>query len=280
MLYADAHCDSIAPLYHPRQLDAERLGSVCGEGIQFMAAFSPDFSGVLSMLDDMDTFEAAVSAYAADWRIVRAVEGGDCLRGDMSRLDTLYERGVRSLGLTWNNKNELSGGANTPDIGLTAFGAEVIERCEELGILVDLAHISLKGFFDALKVCKKPPIVSHTAAYALHSHKRSLTDGQIRAVAERGGVIGVCLYPDFLGGDDIDDVVRHIEHIRKVGGRACTGIGTDFDGIERLPKGISGVQDMPKLLERLDEQTIGLNFARIVGEIGCAILLNQSFPTE
>lgn len=263
MLYIDAHCDSVDPLSSPPQLDFERM-RVCERGVQFMACFSPDFNAVNAMLDKLDEFERALDVIDKNWRILRAVEGGECLEDDLTRLDALYKRGVRSLGLTWNNANKLSGGANTPELGLTQLGVQAIERMEELGILVDLAHISPKGFFDALEVCKKPPIVSHTAAFALNPHKRNLTDEQIRAAAKRGGVIGVCLYPVFLGGNDIDTVVRHIEHIRNVGGDECVGIGTDFDGIEQLPEGIEGVQDMPKLFERLDEKVIGLNFARVV----------------
>lgn len=265
MLYIDAHCDSVAPIYSPPQLDLERM-RVCENGIQFMACFSHDFDVVKTMLDKLDDFESALTATDKNWSILRAVEGGECLENDIKRLDYLYNKGVRSLGLTWNDPNELSGGANTPELGLTPFGIQVIERMEELDILVDLAHISPKGFFDALNVCKKPPIVSHTAAYAFNPHKRNLTDKQIRAVAERGGVIGVCLYPVFLGGGDIDAFIRHIEHIRNVGGSECVGIGTDFDGIEQLPEGIEGVQDMPKIFERLDERVIGLNFKRVVKE--------------
>ncbi|MCL2080831.1 MAG: membrane dipeptidase [Oscillospiraceae bacterium] len=266
MLYIDAHCDSIAPFSQPPQLDVERM-RVSESGVQFMAAFSPDFEAVKDMLDKMDGFEAALAAADPGWRILRAVEGGECLNGDLRRLDWLYRRGVRSLGLTWNGANALSGGADTPGLGLTSFGAQVIERMEELGMLVDLAHISPEGFFGALEVCKKPPIVSHTAAHALNPHRRNLTDGQIRAIALRGGVIGVCLYPVFLGGDTPETVTRHIEHIKNTGGRGCVGLGTDFDGIDQLPRGITGVQDMPKLFELLDEHTIGLNFWRLVREL-------------
>jgi len=280
MLYIDAHCDSIEPLcpspdggFAPvppdwlPQLDVGRLTRVSESGVQFMAAFSPDFEAVKCMLDKMDGFEAALTEVNPNWRILRTVEGGDCLEGDLKRLDYLYSRGVRSLGLTWNNPNALSGGADTPELGLTPFGAQVIERMEELNMPVDLAHISPMGFFDALKVCKKPPIVSHTAAYELSPHRRNLTDEQIRAAAERGGVIGVCLYPVFLGGDTLDTVVRHVEHIKNVGGCECVGIGTDFDGIEQLPQGINGVEDMPKLFKHLDERTIGLNFWRLLENV-------------
>jgi membrane dipeptidase len=174
---------------------------------------------------------------------------------------------MRSMGLTWNDENALSGGASTPKKGLTALGAEMITRMEDMGIAVDLAHISEQGFSDALETVKNPPIVSHTAAYALHSHRRNLTDEQIRAIAERGGVIGVCLYPEFLGGTKIDTFLRHIEHIRNMGGSESVGIGTDFDGIDTLPEGITAVEDMQKVLDMLDEKVIGLNFARVLRDV-------------
>ena len=276
MFYIDAHCDSVNPASNPPHLDTERM-RVTGSGIQFMACFSPDFEAVSRMFDKLDGCGLPNVLNGADvtpdgWKILRAVEGGDCLFGgskgeDVRRLEYLHRRGMRSLGLTWNNENPLSGGASTPEKGLTALGAEFIERMEDMGIAVDLAHISERGFWDAMETVKKPPIVSHTAAYALRSHRRNLTDDQIRAVAERGGVIGVCLYPEFLGGSDIGTFLRHINHIRNTGGSGCAGIGTDFDGIESLPDGISSVEDMPRILEMLDEKTAGLNFARVLREV-------------
>ena len=269
MFYIDAHCDSVIPAYG--HLDFNRM-RVTESGIQFMACFSPDFETVIQMLDKLDCCGIPDVLSRADvgvdgWRVLRSIEGGDCLNGDLSRLDYFYKRGVRAMGLTWNNENPLSGGADSPEKGLTPLGILAIKRMEELGIAVDLAHISEKGFWDALEVIKKPPIVSHTAANALYPHRRNLTDGQIRAVAARGGVIGICLYPVFLGCAALETVARHIAHIRNVGGEDCVGIGTDFDGIDSLPDGISGVEDMPKLFEMLDEKTIGLNFARVLREI-------------
>ena len=258
------HDPSMAQSPPPHHLSFDRLPE--GGGLQWMACFPlrgmRPYELVNGLLDTLDAAQQAAglptvteAARIKDleagqsWGVLRAVEGGEALENDLSRADALYARGVRSIGLTWNHPNALSGGSETPDQGLTAFGRQVIEKMETLGMVVDLAHISAAGFWGAIDMVKRPVAVSHACCAALCEHPRNLNDQQIRALAENGGVMGVCLYPVFLcaGKADIDDVVKHLVHLRNVGGRACAALGSDFDGIDALPAGITGIADIHKL---------------------------------
>ena len=116
---------------------------------------------------------------------------------------------------------------------LKPFGIEIVERMNDLGIIVDVSHLSDGGLWDVLKHSKKPVIASHSNARALCDHQRNLTDEMIRALAEKGGVSGINFYPYFLnesGKANIDDLIRHIEHMYYVGGEDFVAMGTDFDG--------------------------------------------------
>ncbi|GHV09558.1 peptidase [Clostridia bacterium] len=285
MFYIDAHCDSVSS---HRQLDFKRLRRAFPRGgLQFMACFALNdhYTRINCQLDALDalgvqtvTRHSGLAAVRAKggFGMLRAIEGGECLDGDVRRVDEFRRRGVRCLGLTWNNANALSGGAKTPDVGLTDFGREVIDRLENRGMLTDLAHISRAGFWDALEVARRPPIVSHACAAALCAHPRNLDDAQLRALAAKGGVIGIALYPDFLSEDchaDIDRVAAHIIHVYRVAGRESVGLGTDFDGIDTLPDGINDVSDMPKLYDALRacgmksgdaDLVMGGNFYRVI----------------
>lgn len=96
------------------------------------------------------------------------------------------------------------------------------------------------GFWDVLQMAQKPVMVSHANAYDICPHKRNITDAQFTALAQTGGLLGISFYPVFLGGDTLDDVVAHIEHFMALGGQKNLCIGSDFDGIDSLPKGVRG----------------------------------------
>ncbi|MCX8074079.1 MAG: dipeptidase [Clostridia bacterium] len=169
---------------------------------------------------------------------VISVEDGIALEGKIENLYRLYEKKVRLLGLTWNNRNEIASGANCTDredIGLTDFGREVIDQMNNLGMIADVSHLSEKSFWDTIKITKKPLIASHSCSKSVCNHKRNLNDEQIKAISENGGVVGINLYKEFIGNNDeanIDLVIKHMQHIINIGGTDCVGIGSDFDGIK------------------------------------------------
>ena len=178
-----------------------------------------------------------------------SIEGGEALAGSLGVLRMLYKVGVRSLTLTWNGRNELGDGVGASGKGLTAFGRAVVREMNDLGMLVDVSHLSERGFWDAMKVSTQPLIASHANCRALCDHPRNLTDAQIRAVAGQGGVIGVTFVPDFLGGEtpSVDNVLDHIDHMIAVGGEDCVGLGSDFDGTKELPAGLADCTGLPLL---------------------------------
>ena len=130
---------------------------------------------------------------------------------------------------------------------------------ERLGILVDVSHLSEKGFWDVAECAQYPFIASHSCAKALCGHARNLTDEQIRAIANSGGCIGVNFYPEFLANDgicSIDTIAKHTAHLINIGGEESVAIGSDFDGVECLPDGMSGVADMQYLADAFSKEGI------------------------
>lgn len=211
---------------------------------------------------------------------VLTIEEGDICRGEPSLLREFYEKGVRMMTLTWNHENKLAWpnridpltGALKPELehGLKKKGVEFVELMEELGIVVDVSHLGDTGFWAVADMAKRPFAASHSNARAVASHPRNLTDEMIRAIAETGGVIGINYYGPFLsdsqcsrpgGGESlVSDMVRHIRHIKNVGGIDCIGLGSDFDGIEgRLE--IGSPTDLHLLEEALSRE--GFTIAEI-----------------
>jgi len=186
--------------------------------------------------------------------IILAVEGAYLLEDNLHRLDMLYKLGIRCLSLTWNPGNKLCGGIGDSDSrGLGSQGARLVKKMNRLGMLIDLSHISERGFWDIIELTDRPVIASHSNCLSLCNNKRNLDDRQIKAVADKNGVIGVNFVPDFLGREreGISTVVDHIEHIVQLGGPGCAGLGSDFDGTEDLPEGITGIECFYEIYEEL-----------------------------
>lgn len=181
-------------------------------------------------------------------------EGGVC-EGNTAYLQEFYNAGVRMMTLTWNYANELGlpNGA-FPDGPLTKLGHEFLEQMEEMGMLIDVSHLSDQGFYDVLRRTRKPLLASHSNARALCPHPRNLSDDMIGKIAERGGLIGVNFYPPFVEPDSrvmrLPALAAHIRHIISVGGCGCVALGTDFDGMsgELAIADASMMQRLPEYL--------------------------------
>ena len=192
-----------------------------------------------------------------DVSILLSVEGGEALEGNLENLRLLFDRGVRLMTLTWNYPNAIGEPSSTQKKkGLTAFGKDVICKMNHLGMAVDVSHLSEQGFWDVLEVTQKPIIASHSASKTLCAHTRNLSDEQVEAIIKTGGIIGINFYPTFLGGDSIEDIIRHILYFLDRGGENHIGFGSDFDGADALPKGISGNMDMYKIINALLRRNI------------------------
>lgn len=184
---------------------------------------------------------------------ILTVEEGGIIHGKMERLEELHREGVRLITLTWNFEN-CFGYPNGAEGGLKPFGIEAVERMNDLGMIVDVSHLSDGGFWDVMKYSKKPAIASHSNARRECGHRRNLTDEMIRALAEKGGISGLNFYPAFLsdeGKANVDDIVRHMVHMYHVGGEEFVAIGTDFDGFEGAVDGLEHMGKMPEFYEAL-----------------------------
>ncbi len=275
MRFVDLHCDSILEIYTKKRDLADLAGHINLEKLrrgevlmQCFAAFIATHdcairnnitAGAYELFCAMaDIFDRETALYPdilaparsyADVEENRAagkisalftVEDAVPLEGKIERVDEMYARGVRMAALLWNYENSL-GFPNSADARehakpLKPFGREAVERMDELGMIVDVSHLSEGGFWDVADISRKPFIASHSCARALCDHSRNLTDAQLRAIAEHGGIVGVNFYSAFLNGrEDYTsnaDIIRHMDYIRKKAGIESVAIGSDFDGID------------------------------------------------
>jgi len=185
------------------------VGDSYGPGTAFPRALA--LIGSVKQLADTNravelvTTAEEVRAAAARGHVaaLMGVEGGHAIENSLENLDSLYALGVRYMTLTWNNGNDWAGASMDPRRrgGLTAFGKRVVRRMNDLGMLVDVSHVSDSTFWDVIAVATKPVIASHSACRALAHHPRNLTDDQLRAIARTGGVVGINFFPAFLDDD-------------------------------------------------------------------------------
>jgi len=304
----DAHCDTLQKItdsggelyensYH---IDLKRIEASKCKYIQFFAAFidakncdtSPQ-RRCLQLIDNYynqlkknkekiqhcNTYSDIYTAHTNNKTAAfLSIEGGEALEGSLENLKAYYDMGVRMLTLTWNYDNEICGGIGENKKGLTGFGKQVVDEMNNLGIIIDVSHISEKGFWDVIERTKDPIVASHSNARKICEHKRNLTDEQIKEIINNGGCIGINFYPAFVSGDKckIKDILKHIDYICSLGGENNIGIGSDFDGIERLPEKINGVENILMLsneMQRLGytdsliKKLYSQNFLRILKKI-------------
>lgn len=288
-MYIDCHADTLSKLYlveepehktllaeHPHHhMDFQRIQQ--GQlKLQIFSIFTMPYEaghyGAVRSMQMMQTYKQDVQNRPETFGLVLkasdldqvgrmpfcglfSMEGASPLCGSMDLLEIFFELGLRAIGLTWNHRNELADGVGVgSDYGLTSFGREVIQRMNQLGMVVDLAHINETGFWEAMELSKAPTIVSHANAKALCGHRRNLTDAQLQAVKDKNGFVGICFYPSFLsdsGVASLEDVIRHIDYICEKIGPEHIALGSDFDGIGTVPKGLEDVSCFPRIGERL-----------------------------
>lgn len=297
--YADLHCDTLSLAWHCGAEDIFSLNGAMADlsklraggcHLQLFAIFmpppeeaeAPDYPGDDAYIEALRTIFARtvqrhaellapakslsdVEENAARGLIsgMLSLEDGRAVRGSFDNLRDLYDAGIRVLGLTWNHAN-CFGFPNSPDPeimgqGLTPFGREAIPFMESLGMLIDVSHLSDGGFWDVVHLSRRPFIASHSNCRAINPHPRSMTDDMIRALADRGGVMGLNFCPAFLTqdtaarGSAVDDLARQLRHRIRVGGLECAAIGTDFDGISGDLE-IPSADRMPFLFEALQQR--------------------------
>ena len=167
----------------------------------------------------------------------------DCveIEGQIDRFDQVYSDGVRMMTLTWNYENCIGFPNSVDDVlhttkGLKPFGFDAVEKMNDLGIIIDVSHLSEAGFYDVAAHSKKPFAASHSCCRTLQNHPRNLTDRQLKTLADKGGIVGVNFYDQFLGDlgghTTIESIVRHVLYMKEKAGIESICLGSDFDGIE------------------------------------------------
>lgn len=277
-MFIDTHCDTAYVILDENKslnsnnlhIDLDRMGK---DYTQFFAAYidkdyySAPFMRACSIIEKIkaeisensDKIEFCTNNLQRQSALARghncaflSLEGGEAFE-DIASVSKLYELGVRLSTLTWNYTNRLAGGADENG-GLSDYGRKVIAEMNKLGMILDLSHLNEESFWQVMRTVKYPPIASHSCSKAVCSHRRNLTDAQFRAICTLGGVVGINFYPSFLSDSNtaaIDTIFEHIDHFITLGGENHIGLGSDFDGVDSLPEGITGIESMPLLAEKL-----------------------------
>lgn len=194
------------------------------------------------------------------------MEGAEAIASDLSNLERWYERGLRSLGPTWSRPNHFAEGVpfrfpSSSDTGggLTPAGRALVAACNRLGILIDLSHLNWAGFWDVARLSDAPLVATHSNAHALCPSSRNLTDEQLDAIRDSGGVVGVNFAVSFLREDGrqiaatpVTEIVRHIDHYVDRMGIEHVAFGSDFDGAV-VPEELDGAAGLPKLVAALGQ---------------------------
>ncbi len=259
--------------------------------LQCFAAFinlsDKDHDPLVTALEQIDIFHAMMAQYAGEIAPVytaadiqknfaegqlsamRTVEEAGCCKGNLSVVRQMYALGVRMMSLTWNHPNEIANPNSAPtdathvwpcapntETGLTDQGIAFVAEMERLKMIIDVSHLSDKGFWDVIEYTKRPFAASHSNCRALSPHCRNLTDEMIVALANRGGIAGLNFCAGFIDNqasecdckNTVDLIAKHAAHFKKIGGAQMIALGSDFDGIERMCE-MKHCGDMP-MLER------------------------------
>jgi membrane dipeptidase len=212
--------------------------------------------------------------------VLLGVEGGDALGHDVDRIDLWHQRGVRTIGLvhlgdntlgttclSWQQHVRVLPVRRTTHQGLSAFGARAVERMNQLGVLVDVAHCDRKTLLGVVDAASAPVVSSHSGARALQDFPRYLTDDELAAIAATGGLVGVWPYRTRRSGvRDIPELVAHARHIADLIGAQHVALGTDMNGVPGVMAGFSGEADLPKVTSALLEA--GFDQREVEGIVG------------
>lgn len=247
--------------------DAEEMMQLVGSQTAGICA-DADIYGMLAV--EKGSMNDIPAVKDADIYGMLTVEDGGLINGKEDRLDCLYDRGVRLITLTWNYENCL-GYPNAPDPwemrrGLKPFGKDIVEKMNELKMIVDVSHLSDGGFYDVADIMKRAGrqfVASHSCARALCAHPRNMTDDMLKTLGNAGGIVGVNYYGQFLNNDgrsDAASIVEHIKYMINKAGIESVALGSDFDGFLGGSE-IENAAKMPLLFDTMRKS--GLSFTEI-----------------
>jgi len=242
------------------------------EALQSCLAQVAGFSNLASQSGGRIRITRTTAEIEACWRddaltIVLHLEGAEAISPDLSTLDMLHEAGLRSLGIVWSRPNAFGHGVPfrfpaSPDTGpgLTNAGIELVKRCNDLGVLVDVSHLNEQGFWDVVRHSRAPVVATHSSAHAICPTTRNLTDDQLMAIRDSNGLVGVNFEVSATRSDGYDErdtpievLVAHIDYLAERIGIDRVAFGSDFDGAT-MPSTIDDVAGLPVLMEALRQR--------------------------
>lgn len=262
MNYFDLHCDTPYECYFKKQDFLKNNLAVSGEKGAAFENWKQVFA--VWIRDDREEPYTLYKAILKDFKEKLkckfdnltpyfSVEGGAVIEDNIDRLYELKKDGICALTLTWNGENRIAGGSKT-DKGLTDFGKRVIFEMNSLNMLCDLSHLNEKSFYSAIELADYP-IATHSNCCAVFDCPRNLKDNQLKLIAEKGGIVGLCFYPDFLGGDVYGKIYENIYHMLELGMENNIAIGSDFDGADMTYE-LCDITKIPFLYAKLREKGI------------------------
>jgi membrane dipeptidase len=263
--FPGAEPDKAATTYEiplPPALDLTYAREMTIKGMASLFRLEAESKGQIKVIRTADELRAFLGGEAI--AVVLHFEGAEAIDPDLDALEVFYQAGLRSLGLVWSRPNVFAQGVpfkfpGSPDTGpgLSDAGRQLAKACNRLGILLDLAHITEKGFWNTAQISQAPLVVTHAGAHALCPATRNLTDRQLDAIKETNGIVGVNFHVGFLREDGrlepdtpLSEIVRHIDYIARRIGIEHVAFGSDFDGAI-MPLDLGDVSGMPKLLQAL-----------------------------
>lgn len=264
--YSDLHCDTATYLYDLQTTPEQSDGHLCAKTFEKFHRILQVFAVFVDDTYNRDFFPyyRAVRHYTDPFwdkypqlTPIFSVEGGGAiLQNDLTRLEQFQQDNVRIFGIVWNGENSLATGAvRNQNAGLTNLGKTVCKQLHKCGMYPDVSHLSDRGFADLARLTDGPILATHSNARACCDHPRNLTDAQAKEIITRGGLIGLNLCPDFIGGKRrIEDLLNHAEHFLSMGGEQTLALGCDFDGISATPPGIRDASDISFLYQRAEER--------------------------
>ncbi len=263
----DFHCDTLSKFakYDTDTNQYEFSDSSCFEEYtQVFAVYvsSNDKFPELSANKQLKIYEKLKSDFENNVgrRAILSVENASAFGKNYRNIDDFISKGLSILSLTHNGDNEYACGALTKmDTGLTQKGKELISYAEQNAVAIDVSHLSFNSIYDVLRIAKNPVCATHSNSYDVCSNRRNITDDMFKEIIAMDGIVGINVYPDFLGKcADSNDVVKHILHFMQLGGDANLAFGCDFDGINETPFDIKTVSDLQIIYKKLENLKIDL----------------------
>ncbi|MFC0560449.1 dipeptidase [Halalkalibacter alkalisediminis] len=302
----DTHCDALLKLWDDpnrdfvasEEIDANVNRLIAGDvRVQVFAIFVEPYvkqdQKFQVVLEQIDLFYKRVLNSSSAFRHIRkwsdlkdlkeneigavlSLEGVDAIGDDLSKLSILYQLGVISVGLTWNQANLAADGVGEPrGAGLTLLGKDLVRMNNQNQVLTDVSHLSINGFWDVIELAEFP-IASHSNARRLCEHPRNLYDDQIQALVEKKGYIGLVFCPTFVTSNEglstIQDVLNHLDYMCSLGAEQYIGFGSDFDGITEKVVGLNDSGEYQNLVNELlkhysasqVQRFLSLNFQQLI----------------